>query len=116
MESGASLGGTGKVEVLDVTDRQMVQACAASGPEQFGKIDILVNNAGGVVGQVHQPVETVAYEEWQRVVDVNLTGAFFCIQAVAPGMKENRGLRCPHLRRHQGDVQSGSKELTERRK
>jgi 3-oxoacyl-[acyl-carrier protein] reductase len=46
-----------------------------------------VNNAGGVLGQVGRPLEQVTPAEWQAIYDVNVTGAFYCSQAVAPGMK-----------------------------
>ena len=51
---------------------------------------ILVNNAGGVLGQVGRPLEEVTPAEWQAIFDVNVTGAFYCSQAVAPGMKAAR--------------------------
>jgi 3-oxoacyl-[acyl-carrier protein] reductase len=50
-------------------------------------VHVLVNNAGGVLGQVGRPLEEVAPAEWQAIFDVNVTGAFLCSQAVAPGMK-----------------------------
>ena len=53
-------------------------------------VDILVNNAGGVRGQVGRPIEEVREADWQAIFDVNLTGAFYCAQAVAPGMKRQR--------------------------
>jgi 3-oxoacyl-[acyl-carrier protein] reductase len=56
-----------------------------------GRIDVLVNNAGGVLGQVGRPLEDVSPEEWQAIFDVNVTGAFFLSQAVAPSMKAARG-------------------------
>ena len=52
-----------------------------------GAIDILVNNAGGVRGQVGRPIEAITPGEWQDIFNVNVTGAFYCTQAVAPGMK-----------------------------
>ncbi|MGH7920407.1 MAG: SDR family NAD(P)-dependent oxidoreductase, partial [Candidatus Dormibacteraceae bacterium] len=52
--------------------------------------DILVNVAGGVRGQVGRPLEEVSRADWEDVVDVNLTGAFLCARAVAPGMKRRR--------------------------
>ena len=55
---------------------------------QIERVDILVNNAGGVVGQVGRPLEEVSDEEWQAVIDANLTSTFVCTRAVAPGMKE----------------------------
>ncbi len=51
------------------------------------RIDILVNNAGGVLGQVGRPLEEISPADWQSIFDVNVTGAFYMSQAVAPGMK-----------------------------
>jgi 3-oxoacyl-[acyl-carrier protein] reductase len=53
-------------------------------------VDILVNNAGGVLGQVGRPLEEIAPADWQGIFDVNVTGAFYCSQAVAPSMKQAR--------------------------
>lgn len=50
-------------------------------------VDILVNNAGGVLGQVGRPLEEISAADWQSIFDVNVTGAFYMSQAVAPGMK-----------------------------
>jgi len=62
---------------------------AAQTLERFGRIDVLVNNAG--VGGPMSSVEDTPVEEWQRTLDVNLTGPFLCSQAVLPAMKEQRG-------------------------
>jgi 3-oxoacyl-[acyl-carrier protein] reductase len=51
---------------------------------------VLVNNAGGVLGQVGRPLETIAPAEWNTIFAVNVTGAFYCSQAVAPAMKRAR--------------------------
>ena len=74
------------VRPADVSDRASVEAVVAAA----GRIDILVNNAGGVRGQVGRPIEQVSEADWQAIVDVNLTGAFLCAQAVVPGMKQQR--------------------------
>ena len=84
--------GRGKVRtfVLDVGDREAVQA-AIKGIEAEGKtVDILVNNAGGVRGQAGRPIEDISAADWQTIFDVNLSGVFFMSQAVAPGMKRQR--------------------------
>jgi 3-oxoacyl-[acyl-carrier protein] reductase len=60
-------------------------------------VDVLVNNAGGVLGQVGQPLELVTPEQWQAIFDVNVTGAFYCAQAVAPGMKAARAGRIVNI-------------------
>jgi len=49
-----------------------------------------VNNAGGVCGQKGRPIEEITPKDWQAIFDVNLSGAFFMTQAVAPGMKARR--------------------------
>jgi 3-oxoacyl-[acyl-carrier protein] reductase len=53
----------------------------------FGRVDILVNNAGGPMRAPRQ-MEEVAEEDFDRVLDVNLKGAFFCCQAIIPHMKK----------------------------
>jgi NAD(P)-dependent dehydrogenase (short-subunit alcohol dehydrogenase family) len=56
--------------------------------EEWGRIDVLVNNAGVYVqGEVHQ----TPLEDWQRILDINLTGAFLCTRAVVPLMIEQGG-------------------------
>jgi 3-oxoacyl-[acyl-carrier protein] reductase len=79
-------GGTCTARVVDVRDRRAVDALVADA----GDVHILVNNAGGVLGQVGRPLEEVAPDGWQAIFDVNVTGAFYCSQAVAPGMKAAR--------------------------
>ncbi len=55
---------------------------------RFGRIDALVNNAGVAV---FKPILETSYEEWARVIAVNLTGPFLCTQACAPVMLANGG-------------------------
>jgi 3-oxoacyl-[acyl-carrier protein] reductase len=74
-------------QIVDVSDKAAVDALAADVLGATGRIDILVNNAGGVLGQVGRPLETISPSDWQRIFDVNVTGAFYCSQAVAPAMK-----------------------------
>lgn len=76
--------------VVDVTNKAAVSELVAEASAASGRVDILVNNAGGVLGQVGRPVEEVSESDWQRIFDVNVTGAFLCAQAVAPGMKAAR--------------------------
>jgi 3-oxoacyl-[acyl-carrier protein] reductase len=81
----------------DVRDRGAVEACVAKASDASGHVDILVNNAGGVLGQVGRPLEEITPEEWQIIFDVNVTGAFYCSQAVAPGMKAARDGRIVNI-------------------
>jgi 3-oxoacyl-[acyl-carrier protein] reductase len=69
----------------DVTDRTQVDEAVDRAVEEFGSVDILVNNAGTLdhVGQLADQ----RLELWERDLNVNLTGAFNCSQAVWPHMK-----------------------------
>lgn len=67
----------------DVTDEASVTSCAAAIQGAFGKVDILFNNAG--ITSPKTLVDT-SLDEWQRIIDVNLTGAYLCARAFAPAM------------------------------
>lgn len=86
-------GNKAKAHRLDVGDRNAVQTTVAAIEAETGGIDILVNNAGGVRGQVGRPIEEISEEDWRVIFDVNLSGAFFMSQAVAPGMKSKKAGR-----------------------
>ena len=83
--------------VADVSDKSAVDAFVAGARTATGRADILVNNAGGVLGQVGRPLEEVSPRDWQRIFDVNVTGAFLCSQAVAPAMKAARAGRIVNI-------------------
>ena len=83
-------GGYCIARTVDVRDKAAVERFVAEAALKTGVVDILVNNAGGVLGQVGQPLEEVTPEQWQAIYDVNVTGAFYTAQAVAPGMKKIR--------------------------
>ena len=70
----------------DVTDRAQVDAAVARTVEELGRVDILVNNAGTLDHVAQFPNQSP--ELWQRDLQVNLTGAFNCAQAVWPHLKE----------------------------
>jgi 3-oxoacyl-[acyl-carrier protein] reductase len=84
----AQQGGKCDISVMSVSDSLAVQAFAQHALNDTGRIDILVNNAGGVLGQVGRPLEQITPAEWQAIYDVNVTGAFYFSQAVAPAMKK----------------------------
>ena len=69
--------------VVDVTQRDMVDAVVADTLAEFGAIDILVNNAG--ITQDAR-LQKMTLEQFDRVIDVNLRGVFHCTQAVADAM------------------------------
>jgi len=87
-ETVSILGDSGFGKNVDVTDRFAVDAWVKAAYAATGRVDVLVNNAGGVLGQVGRPLEEVAIEEWQAIVAVNQTAAFWTSQAVARPMKE----------------------------
>lgn len=70
----------------DVTDPTSVQQLFTKTAETFGRIDVLFNNAG--VGASGALLEDENFEDWKRVVDVNLTGSFLCTQAAFRHMKD----------------------------
>ena len=70
---------------LDVTQPEDWESAVATAVSEFGGLDVLVNNAGIInVGTI----EDYALSEWQRILDINLTGVFLGIRAVVKTMKE----------------------------
>ena len=61
-------------------DRDAVRRFVEFASVESGQVDILVNNAGGVLGFVGKPVEDVTPEEWNNILAVNLSGAFWFAQ------------------------------------
>jgi len=76
--------GAGFVEI-DVTDTASVKDAIARVVTQWGHIDIWVNDAGIAV---NAPAEEMTDDQWQRAIDVNLTGTFRCCREIAPFMIE----------------------------
>jgi NAD(P)-dependent dehydrogenase (short-subunit alcohol dehydrogenase family) len=83
----AARGGRCLAVATDVADRTAVSAMVGTAVEQCGGIDVLIANAG--IG-FPDPILTISEENWDRVLAVNLTGAFFCVQAVLPHMIARR--------------------------
>jgi NAD(P)-dependent dehydrogenase (short-subunit alcohol dehydrogenase family) len=69
----------------DVGNPKSVKALFAATKEKFGRLDLLFNNAGR--GAPPVPMEDLSFEQWQGVVDANLTGAFLCTQEAIRLMK-----------------------------
>ena len=72
----------------DVSEPDQVDQSVNRVLEQFGRIDVLVNNAG--IAEFKPMLETT-YDEWSRILAVNLNGPFICSQACAPFMLKNEG-------------------------
>lgn len=78
-----ALGRRARAFPADVTDPGAVAGMVAAVLDHFGRLDSLVNNAGIMP---EGSVVDLSLEEWRRVIDVDLTGAFICSQAVLPDM------------------------------
>jgi 2-dehydro-3-deoxy-L-rhamnonate dehydrogenase (NAD+) len=82
-------GGARAVGVAaDVTSPEEVGAMVERALDAFGQLDILVNNAG-ITGR-DAPLWEITDEDWQKVLDLNLTGTFYCCRAVISHMREHR--------------------------
>lgn len=78
-------GGDAIYRVVDVTDRDQVEALAAAAKETYGRIDVLVNNAGLMP---LSPLDELKVDEWEQMIDVNIKGVLYGIAAVLPIMRE----------------------------
>jgi meso-butanediol dehydrogenase/(S,S)-butanediol dehydrogenase/diacetyl reductase len=88
----AGIGGNVSTFICDVRDWNQVQALAAHAVSAHGGLEIWVNNAG--IGSIMKPLLTLQPEDWTKVIDVNLTGAFFGLRAAADVMvAQKRGGR-----------------------
>lgn len=70
---------------VNVADPDSVQQMVQQVMDEFGKIDVLINNAGITRDAM---LKKLTVQDWQRVLDVNLSGVFYCTQAVLPHMVE----------------------------
>jgi NAD(P)-dependent dehydrogenase (short-subunit alcohol dehydrogenase family) len=105
----------------DVAEATAVERAFDIVATQFGRLDALVNNAGIAI---FKPILDVTYEDWSRVIAVNLTGPFLCAQAAAPLMRDCgggaivnitsiSGLRASTLRTAYGTSKAGLAHLTQ---
>lgn len=85
VEEISRTGGQAIALQADVSDAQAVAGLFKQIQEQVGSIDILVNNAGIARVQHHEDIHP---QDWDEVLNINLTSAFLTIQAAVPGMKE----------------------------
>lgn len=80
--------------ITDMTKREDVDRLAAETLRRFGRVDILVNNAGG---NVPQSIEKVIDEDWDRLVELNLTSCMRLTRALVPQMQERKWGRIIHI-------------------
>jgi NAD(P)-dependent dehydrogenase (short-subunit alcohol dehydrogenase family) len=83
-----TLGGKALPAKADIRVRNEIDQMVQRGIEEFGGVQILINNAGVVL---RKPAEEITEEEWDKVIDINLKGAFLCAQTVAKAMIRGGG-------------------------
>jgi NADP-dependent 3-hydroxy acid dehydrogenase YdfG len=76
------------LQATDVANPDQVRALVQNAVGQFGRIDILVNSAGTNIK--NRTFRELTIETWQQLLRTNLDGAFYCIQAVLPAMRERK--------------------------
>ena len=86
----SSVTGDGAIDgrAADVRDRAAIERAIADAAAAFGSLDTLINNAG--IG-VFRPIDQFTDDDWQSVMDTNLTGAFYATRAVVPLMRRAGG-------------------------
>lgn len=82
-------GGEVVTVTADVSSEEDVKAWVEATLDRFGRIDTLINNASLLGPRVG--IEEYPADEWRKVVDVNLTGAFLCAREAIPSLRESKG-------------------------
>ena len=84
--TASAIGDAASIEVLDVSDRTSVQQVAERILQRHKRIDVLVNSAG--INVKNRNWHNVTLDDWDRVIRIDLDGAFYCCKAVLPAMIE----------------------------
>ena len=84
-------GGTAIAIGADVAKESDVRAMIGRIESEFGRLDILVNNAGWSTRIPHHQLEDLTDEIWDRTLNTNLRGTFYCVRAAVPLMKRQEG-------------------------
>jgi NAD(P)-dependent dehydrogenase (short-subunit alcohol dehydrogenase family) len=85
----AEAAGRAQAIRCDVSDLDSVQALATNVEQNFGRADILVNNAG--IGGFAGPLHDMTPDGWEKILNTNLRGVFYCIRSFAPMMIRGGG-------------------------
>ncbi|MCH2096091.1 MAG: 3-oxoacyl-ACP reductase FabG [Rhodobacteraceae bacterium] len=83
-QATAAIGGDAVSCLSDVSRQEDVSQLVSQADAALGHVDILVNNAG--VNPYYTRTERTSVEQWQHIIDVNLTGVFLCTRAFGQGM------------------------------
>lgn len=73
----------------DVMDLRSVESLAQHVESNFGRVDVLINNSG--IGSFKNPLHTLPPDEWDKVLNTNLRGVYYCIRSFAPMMIRSGG-------------------------
>ena len=84
----------GEYLVADMADRKQATRLAETALERMGRVDIFVNNAGS---NVPQPIDQIRDEDWDRILELNLSAGMAICRALVPQMKERRWGRIIHI-------------------
>jgi NAD(P)-dependent dehydrogenase (short-subunit alcohol dehydrogenase family) len=87
-EKELKAAGSGETISMDVGDQKEVARAGAEIQKRHGRVDILVNSAG--INHPKRNFRNVSIDGWDQIVAINLSGTFYCCQAVLPGMRERK--------------------------
>lgn len=102
------MGVQAEAMACDVTDALQVQELVEHVVSRFGRLDILVNDAAYNKWIAFDDLDAMTYAEWQKILQVNLTGPMLCIKAVAPIMRRQGGGRIVNIASVAGLSPTGS--------
>lgn len=101
-------GGTAITIAADVSDDKQVRAMASRVEQEFGGLDYLVNNAGWSTVIPHANMDDLTDEIWDRTLNTNLRGPFYCVRATAPMLKKRPGAAIVNIASVAGQTGFGS--------
>ncbi len=101
-EAAAAIGERASVHAADVSREADVLALRDAVLARHGRIDVLVNNAG--INPIFRGIERTSLEDWQSIIDINLTGTFLCCKHIGGAMVEQGAARSSTSVRWPGHV------------